>query len=148
MNERDYKLTKPDHLNGLTVRDVLIKEGNGSREIWKDVWANHVYKEILKKNPTVGLISDFRFPNEFDCFDRTYNKYTRKHQYEVKPKLIKILVNRPDGVFANDGADNELPDIDDKKYWDYTIINNSQAYDWRLDLKLQVVDIMIKEGII
>src|SRR4051812_4861238 len=41
-----YKNSKPEHLNGLSVRDVLIKEGNFARGIWQDVWTSSAYSEI------------------------------------------------------------------------------------------------------
>jgi hypothetical protein len=31
-----------------------------------------------------------------------------------------VLVHRPDGLFKNDGADGELPDLN-SDMWDYTI---------------------------
>lgn len=112
-----------------SIRQILIEEGCKTRSIWGATWAFAVYKELLMSDCEVGIVSDFRFPNEFDsakeCFDiMGINKI---------PPIKKILVHRPMGTFNDDGADNELPDISD--YWDHIIWNDKENEDWFLNLK-------------
>jgi hypothetical protein len=150
MDDNDYKLSKPEHLGGLTVREVLIKEGCGARSIWEDVWANSVYQELFSLNCQIGLVSDYRFPNEYKCFDRSFNYYTSQQNSVddiVKPKLIRVLVNRSQGIFKNDGADGELPDVEDPKSWDYIIINQD-VINWKDRLEENLIGIMQMEKII
>ena len=149
MESNDYKLSKPEHLNGLTVRDVLIKEGCGGRAIWEDVWANSVYQEIFNANPFVGIVSDYRYPNEYACFERSFKYWLSKQEVAPPhaPKVIRILVHRPDGIFKNDGADSELPDLEKPEVWDYIIINESHQ-GWEKRLEDQIVSIMQMEKIL
>jgi hypothetical protein len=156
MEFNDYKASKPEHLNGLTVRDVLIKEGCAARAIWGDVWANSVYQEILNSTAEVGIVSDYRYPNEYGCFERSYDYWKHnspfaneedKAEQINKPKVLRILVHRPKGVFKNDGADGELPDIDKPEAWDYIIMNEDHA-GWEKRLEDQVVGIMQMEKIL
>lgn len=147
MDSNDYKLSKPEHLNGLTVRDVLIKEGCGARAIWGDVWANCVYQELLNSNSKVGIVSDYRYPNEYGCFGRSFDFWKKENPDAPVPKVIRILVHRPSGVFKNDGADGELPDIEKPEFWDYIVINED-VVNWDKRLKEQVVGIMEMEKIL
>jgi hypothetical protein len=150
MESNDYKMTRPPHLNGLSVRDVLIKEGCASRAIWGDVWANSVYQEILNSDAKIGFVSDYRYPNEYSSFDRSFDYWSgvqTKHNSPVKPKILRVLVHRPDGIFKNDGADGELPDIEAPEAWDYIIVNDSKG-NWLAELRNKVTDIMEKEKII
>lgn len=154
MNDDEYKKSKPPHLNGLTVRDVLIKEGCFARSIWQNTWAFPMYKDLLtepengdsysscsyNKEIRVGLCSDFRFPNEYSCFDECFNLID-VYKTLSKPKVIKVLVHRPDGIFVNDGADDQLPDID--SYWDYRIMNDDKTANWKNNIADQLKN-MIK----
>lgn len=145
MHEDEYKRWKPSWLGGRTVRDVLLEEGALGRQIWGPVWANSAYKDVLfraHRPYNVGIITDFRFQNEYDCFDELMevNGYTGK-----RPILHKVLVHRPDGPIENDGADGELPDRGD--YWDYEIINECQGEDWVTCLEEQCI-LFIKERIL
>jgi hypothetical protein len=137
MNDDAYKNSRPSHLGGLTVRDVLIKEGCGARAIWQNTWAFPVYNEMLTSNSNVGLISDFRYPNEFECFEECYNIFEATGAIPCsRPKLIKVLVHKPTGKFNNDGADDQLPDID--PYWDFTIMNDVIGENWKKNLENQL----------
>lgn len=137
MGDDGYKNSKPSHLNGLTVRDVLIKEGCGARAIWQNVWAFPVYSEILGSKADVGIVSDFRYPNEYSCFDECFGIVNSNLKNKIeKPKVIKVLVHKPNGKFVNDGADDQLPDID--PYWDIVILNDDTTDNWKLNLELQL----------
>ena len=130
-----------------TVRDILIEEGRFARSIWGDTWAWQVYNEIFSSGTEIGIVSDYRYPNEgdpdgkmFDLFIQNQKKVNPDCKF-VKPKIIKIQVYRKDGIFANDGADAELPD--DFSFYDYNIINDTRP-DWRDNLKNQLEDILAK----
>jgi len=112
-----------------TVRDVLLEEGQRSREIWYDIWASGVYDEMASSNKSVGIVSDFRYPNE----------YTYSQKKNISCKVVKVLVHRPNGIFREDGADNLLPDID-KKYWDHVIINEESPH-WEDKMKTEIITI-------
>lgn len=148
MDDNDYKLSKPAHLGGLSVRDVLIKEGCAARAIWQDVWANSVYQEILNSRNKIGIVSDYRFPNECGCFDRSFEFWASQPSNTIdKPKVIKVLVHRPNGVFKNDGADGELPDLEEPEAWDYIIINEDRD-GWKQRLEENLIGIMQMEKIL
>jgi hypothetical protein len=130
-----------------TVRDILIEEGRFARSIWGDTWAWQVYKEIFDSGMEIGIVSDYRYPNESDPDGKLFDLFVQNKRAEdptwkfVKPKIIKIQVYRKDGIFANDGADAELPD--DFSFYDYNIMNETRA-DWRDNLKSQLLDILSK----
>ncbi len=149
MNDDEYKNSKPPHLGGLSVRDVLIKEGCFARSIWQNTWAFPMYRKLyhdhreindIKDDIKVGLCSDFRFPNEALCYEECFNLITSGENID-KAKVIKVLVHRPSGKFVNDGADDQLPDVD--PYWDYIIYNDDNSATWKNNIKNQLQD-MIK----
>ena len=142
MGDEDYKNSKPEHLNGLSVRDVLIKEGCGARAIWQNVWAFPVYTELLMSGSRVGLISDFRYPNECSCFNECFDiiNKTKARTAFKKPKLIKVLVHKPNGKFVSDGADDQLPDID--SYWDFIIMNDDTSDKWQQNIERQLKNML------
>jgi hypothetical protein len=118
-----------------TVRDVLLEEGQGARAIWYDVWANATYDEILKSGKRIAIVSDFRYPNEYDF----------AIQNKLPCQVVKVLVHRPAGIFKSDGADNLLPD-NHEKYWDHVIINpNGQM--WMESMKNQALTLARKYGL-
>lgn len=135
MGDDKYKNSRPEHLNGLSVRDVLIKEGCGARAIWENVWAFPVYRNLMNSGTSVGIISDFRYPNEYSCFDECFKLLNITGELK-KPKLIKVLVHRPDGKFVCDGADDQLPDIN--PYWDFVIMNDDKTNNWKQNIQRQL----------
>lgn len=159
MEDNNYKLSCPEHLKPKqvekdgsviltprTVRDVLIEEGCKARSIWENTWANYAYREIFNSDVEIGYISDYRYPNEYNCFEYSYNSYVGSVRYINKPKVVRVLVHRPNGIFKNDGADGELPDIDDNA-WDYTIINDGTSDNWKDRLYQQVYDMTLNYGV-
>lgn len=115
-----------------TVRDVLLEEGQAARAIWYDVWASATYDEILKSEKRIGIVSDFRYPNEYNfAIDN-----------KLPCRVVRVLVHRPAGIFKSDGADNLLPDIDEK-YWDHVIINPDDT-SWTESLRNQALTIARK----
>lgn len=145
MEMDEYKKSKPVHLGGLTVRDVLIKEGTLARQIWSDVWTSSAYTDILISNADVGLISDLRYPGECENFNIIYDRWQIKNGIgkSHKPLLIKVLVHREKGTFKSDGSDDQLPDLGGKE-WDETILNNVEGGDWYKNLENQVNPIIIR----
>jgi hypothetical protein len=159
MEDNAYKLSRPSHLkpkqveeNGLiieiprTVRDVLIEEGCKARSIWENTWANYAYRELFDSNAEIGYISDYRYPNEYNCFDFSFNSYVGSVREINKPKVVRVLVHRPDGIFKNDGADGELPDLN-SDMWDYTILNDGPPNAWQQRLEAQLHDMLLKYGV-
>lgn len=135
----EYKKSKPSHLNGLSVRDVLIAEGNFARKIWDNVWTFSAWNDIFNSTDEVALVSDFRYPNEYECIQGEYKLWASKNSNVVRscPKIVKVLVHREKGSFNNDGSDDQLPDLD-ANYWDEVILNNIEGLDWRDNMKKQV----------
>jgi len=142
MEDNDYKSSSPPHLAPRSIRQVLIDEGCSSRNIWVHTWAHLAYSELYNNGemPTVGIVSDFRYPNEYD-----YGMKFIEDNKISNVKIVKVLVHRPDGIMKSDGADNLLPD-DDKKYWDHVIINNSTPT-WKEEMYTNIVNIMRTYGL-
>lgn len=142
-----------------TVRQLLIEEGALGRSIWEDVWANSAYQDIFKwcdennTSPDVAMVSDFRFPNEYNCFSNSLKSYIELKSDKIpagmvkirEPKLWKVLVERPAAKFVNDGADDKLPDRG-SDYWDFEIINE-EVDKWKELLNLQINNILTKIGV-
>jgi len=150
VNELNRKVT----LNApRTVRDILIEEGNKGRSIWENCWASAAYRDLFETDSKVGIISDYRFPNEYLCFDDVLNQYlnskfgkeTLNFNY---PKVHRVLVHRPAGIFKNDGADGELPDLEEPDEWDYVIMNDIEGNGWKKHLDGQISDMLMDLGII
>jgi hypothetical protein len=158
MEDNEYKKWCPPHIkkkiitesSGLkvevmrTVRDILIEEGGKGRDIWENTWANSAYMELFKSNAEIGFTTDFRYPNEYDSFSASFQAFEDAGNVKERPIPIKVLVHRPNGIFKNDGADGELPDID--PYWDYTIINEDRP-DWKNNLENEVNKLLLKFGV-
>ena len=151
MEDQAYKLSVVPHAapkedgSPRTVRDILIEEGRFARSIWGDTWAWQVYNELYSCGADVGIVSDYRYPNEGDPDSKMYNlfvenaKATHQGWSFEKPKVVKIQVYRPDGIFKNDGADAELTDA--FAFYDYNIINDPRP-DWKENLKKQLTNIL------
>jgi hypothetical protein len=153
MEYDDYKKSKPKHLNGLSVRDVLIKEGNFARSIWENVWTYPAYQEIFNAKKDFGLITDFRYNNEYFSFYKIYSEWAKKNPPITKETvIIPVLVHREKGVFNDDGADNNLPDLEGvHTIWKEVIYNNVEGNGWKEHIKTQVEEMLernlIKLGI-
>ena len=158
MEDNDYKCSSPAHLNGKTVRDILIEIGNRERSKDKDCWVRYAFKDIFESKQPIGLISDFRFPNEAaaipsvatDLFSHICDKAPHTPMSMTAIQVHKVLVHRPDGVFVSDGADDQLPDLqepideDDNSpgYWDHVIINDDTSDRWKESLKSKVAELL------
>jgi hypothetical protein len=159
METDDYKQWCPPHINkkcvtladgtikdvSRTVRDILIEEGCKGRELWGNTWANSAYMEILRSKTEIGIISDYRYENEYKSFITSFDAFEQENKEIERPIPIRVLVHRPKGMFKNDGADNELPDIDPVA-WDYTIVNE-EAKNWKENLEAQVNSMLLKYGV-
>jgi len=136
-----------------TVRDILIEEGNKGRSIWQNTWAAAAYRDLFESNSQIGIISDFRFPNEYDCFQDVITQYINSkygnNTISIQfPKIHRVLVHRPAGIFKNDGADNELPDLEDPDSWDFIIKNDIEGNGWKQHLSDQIQDMLYQLKII
>jgi hypothetical protein len=144
MESDEYKKSKPEHLNGLTVREVLLKEGNFARSIWENAWTFSTFNDIFESDKDVALISDFRYPNEVNCFSTLFKQWSMGKENPGKlPEIVKILVHRENGRFNSDGSDDQLPDLNDS-LWDETILNNVENGDWYRNLFDQVQPVIHK----
>lgn len=142
MNSGELKVTQK--VTARTVRDILIDEGRFARSIWDDVWAWQVYRELFNSGAEIGFVSDWRYGNEANLnkmYDMFLSSVDGDTSLYVKPKLVRIQVYRPKGVFKNDGADAELPD--DFNFYDYNIMND-EVPNWRDNLRNQLEDIISK----
>jgi hypothetical protein len=162
MDDGSYKNWKPPHLSPypvwvkilgipvfkrykqLTVRDLLIEEGTTwARKIWNDCWSSATYKEIIDSKCEIGYIADYRFPNEY----ASYRKLINTSGISSPPKILRILVHRPLGIFECDGADDQLPDNDGES-WDHVIYNDIEGGAWKEHLRTQLFNILEKEGLL
>jgi hypothetical protein len=134
------RLTVEQRTKPRTVRDVLLDESLASKALWEDIWSHEVYKEIGESGKSIGIVSDLRYPHEI-----TYASGPHMNPAHVPKKLVKILVHRPRGIFKTDGADNLLPDIDEK-FWDHVIIND-ESDNWFQCMERQLFTIMGAYGI-
>lgn len=127
-----------------TVRDILIEEGNKGRSIWQNTWAAAAYRDLFEAGSTIGIISDYRFPNEYECFKDVLKQYSfgKKHVIFNTPKVHRVLIHRPAGKFKNDGADGELPDLEEPEMWDYVIMNDIEGNGWKEHLKEQILEML------
>jgi hypothetical protein len=160
LDDRDCEVIENDTYCGIlsvsikrTVRDILIEEGCKAREIWGDTWANSAYQKIFKSGSEIGIVSDYRFPNEYKCFENSFKRYIEdEHGTDTiivqKPQVHRVLIHRPAGVFKNDGADGELPDLEDENAWDYVIMNNVEGNGWKDHLREQILEMLLDLGII
>lgn len=139
MEKNSYKESCPNHLGGKSVRDILIAEGRFGRSVWLPVWASGAYKEIFESTKEIGIITDYRFPNEYTDFDEICKVHG---ETPSNYKLHRVLVNRPEGIFDDDGADSELPDINSNE-WDY-IITNKEIDNWFSYLRTQLCDLIVE----
>ena len=132
---------------------MLIFVGNKKRSEDKDYWVRSVVMELFESQKKIGLVSDFRFPNESEAIPELstdFMDYVGEKipnvPLEMGPTHIhKVLVHRPNGLFVSDGADDKLPDLDDKvDFWDHVIINNDTTSNWKKSLKHKVRELIEK----
>jgi len=139
MSDPKYKQSKPEHLLGLTVRDVLLKEGAFARSIWEYAWASSLYKRVsidFVNGVQVIVVNDLRFANEYDFLQASL----------ADVRLVSILVHRKNGIFDDDGADAELPDEEGfGSVWKYIVENDDESELWIDGLREQTLEIVRKE---
>ena len=134
-----------------TVRQILIEEGAKGRDLWEDVWANSAYQKLLGTGHEIGIITDFRFPNEYECFENSFKAFTDSKAINPDmemPKLHKVLVYRPAQEKKNDGVDDILPDLEGKDYWDFVIMNDVEDGLYIKNLKKQLKKLLKKIGVL
>jgi hypothetical protein len=100
---------------GMTPREIWIKVGNRIREVYPDTW--------IKCMPTDCIVTDLRFPNEFEWAD------------------IRVRVDNPRIPDTPDEADSA---IDDEDRWDYILVNDGtlEALGIRVECMLQELGII------
>lgn len=109
MKPKEYYEIYPDRKNEIlptikkTVRQIWIELGIKMREIYEDTWI----KCALLEDCNILLISDLRFPNEFDAIKKMGG--------------YCIRIKRPSIPDTDDVADNALKNC---VTWDDTIIND------------------------
>ena len=127
MDDDEYKSSYPSHLDKKSVREMLIHIGCRERKKDPAFWAKHATSDIIKSGHKIGMVSDFRFPNEAMGLENC-------------GKIHKILVHRPNGKFVSDGADDQLPDVD--SYWDHVIMNDDDSNTWKSTLVSKVKEVL------
>jgi len=74
----------------VTIRDLLVIEGARARVINENVWINDCIKRIYKeteKNDKI-VISDFRFPNEYNVFKNSFGPDNTKCARIIRDSVI------------------------------------------------------------
>ena len=107
LNDRNFKNSSIEWLNGLTVRQMLQKFATGVRnEIGEDFWIQSLFRKF---NPETDfwIITDLRYMNELSAI--------RKYE------SIIIRIIRNDVEVSNHQSEN---DLDFYTKWDYVIDNN------------------------
>jgi len=117
--------------NPLTIRQLLIDLGTGvgrlyNKNVWLDVF-DHTLAKVEKKAPTIVVVTDVRFRNEFDHLKNSGFFMVKLYRDEV----AKI---------AHDTETNQ-DWIKDSEF-DYIVLNNGTEE----DLKRQANEIVIKLG--
>lgn len=114
-----------------TVREILQDFGQEQRKRFPDIWADYVCRQIVMRRNMVPfehlfekfVITDFRFPNEYEVCER----YAEAYNWKVIP--IKII--RPDdqrGTFAGSNNISETA-LNDFQKWHCVLENNSTKED-------------------
>lgn len=121
----DYKLTltqegKNTYINNCSVRELLIYEAKKVTKQNPDFYAMKLTKKIkftdkihnyrCEINKSI-VISDWRFPNEYNCIANEFKNY----------KIITVRINRTKVSPVNSKTENYLNDFK----FDYTIDNTS-----------------------
>lgn len=109
----EYYENHPDTRNiiltalGMTVVDLWIKIGTpiGREQLHKDMWVNAAFHKGIDTDVT--LISDMRFPNEFDAVKQRGGKCIR--------------IDNPRAPVRDSVADRGLDGVHD---WDFIITND------------------------
>ncbi len=120
-------------------RKFLIDLGAVGREYDKDCWCKQT--EVLIENfcpdASVILIDDWRFPNEFEFFQKSnyYQTFTVRI-YSPERELLKGT------QFYNDLSETSLPEYDVEHFYDYTIINKSTLLNFESNCKAIISDII------
>lgn len=96
---------------GMTVRQVLIKEGERMRQQDPYYWVNKI-SYVIQNN---CVISDFRFPEEFQRLKELY-----------KGEVYTVRIERPGITTITDKTEHMLDRFD----FDFTILNNGTLYEF------------------
>lgn len=111
-----------------TPREVLQDFGQEQRSRYPMMWADYVYREIesMVLNPSTEdrefVITDFRFPNEYDSGVRLIHRLRDKG---IKVNLYPVRILRND-LPDFDGMYNESETaLDDFNQWHMEIVNDA-----------------------
>jgi hypothetical protein len=105
--------------NPLTIRQLLIDLGTGvgrtyKENVWMDVF-DHKLTKLEKKNPTIVVVTDVRFRNEFDHLKksgffmiRLYRDEVIKINHSTETNQDSIRDDEFDHVVFNNGTEADL----------------------------------------
>lgn len=112
-------------VNGKTVRDYLIEDGQAAREKDPSVWVKVVAKNIKNLPDNAGVvISDWRLPNEYSILKELFSNVVRVRVNRFKEPPINdytetALDKEPfEIVLDNTGTREEFMSILDKTHWE------------------------------
>lgn len=121
--KQEYKKT------GKTFRDLLIEEGLAHREIDPDHWIKIVCNKIKNHYGNV-VISDFRFPNEYD---------TIFHELSDTHSIKSVCIIRENGSERiDDISETSLSKFKFDKVW----FNDRTIYDLHKSIDNEITDLL------
>ncbi len=100
--------------NGETIRDILIKEAKNIRTINESFFADTIRFKIDKSTKFNYVISDFRFPIEYNVLSENFNNVTtvridrNLNNGIVDPSETQLENFKFDHVIENNGSLDEL----------------------------------------
>lgn len=115
---------------GKTLRDLLIEEGLAHRTIDPDYWIKIVSQRIQKAGSDRVVISDFRFPNEYN---------TLLHELSETFKLKTVCIFRENGAEQiEDVSETSLSDFKFDKVW----FNDRTVYDLSKSIDNDIIELL------
>lgn len=123
MYEHDAK-NAIDPRYGLTPRQVLIDFGQEQRSRNPNIWADYVFNQIEKSPGGLFVITDFRFPNEYDVAKTWASKDPNR---EIIP--IKIQRKAASTNFAGSNNISETA-LDNFSEWKFVIENQEHNIEY------------------
>lgn len=109
-----------------TPRKILQDFGAEQRARDKDIWARLACEKIECTSKNI-VVTDFRFPNEYDFLKNYFPDATHSSSYKITP----IKINRSSLDTADlPGSDNiSETALNNFQHWDYELENNSTIED-------------------
>lgn len=104
-------------LHGMTVKDAPLLQRVGVQmreEVDKDIWIKSVYAKMLQDRPHLAVITDVRFPNEFE-FVKALGGVCLKVERRLLDGSLFVDPSRP-ANHVSETANDHMP-------WDRVIVN-------------------------